>query len=542
MSSIILSYSLTLPQSIYPYLDYLISINKRKINNWINNLWNNETLNKLKQTGKALTILKKDIKNEEKWIPSRVYRNSLELTGQILRSQIERKEIYEFMVNHPCTIFWNENYLADYLQKSPLFVLNIQRQIKKQFKKGYIEKDYLKAVKPKFDADIFITSADDSIENGQFKKLQFYRKNGLWFMKLNIKLPTINKQFRWFEIKKLVPTKIAKLLTKGAKPQAPLIKKELLSNGYNIYRLIIPFEIEVNIPDIEQIEENRVLSIDLSPSENRLAVATIVEEKRHSKPIFFKAKRIIRKIDIIQKEIDKIEKKIDHIADDIHTTTSKNHKEKLQNRLKHLYKEQKRKQRKIKQIRKEILNIFTNWIIEYAKIYNIKIIAIEKLSFKKIPDWQSSKAIKRFTEWFYGKIKDKLQYKAKLKGIRILEVPPLYTSQYCHKCNKKSKGDRLTFKCECGKYDRDYNASVNIGKRAIRIINRIKAGKSKSGEYNSKDTPARNPSRQGLASFTGLISVLSLSRLVAYSSLVEISAIKLKRLIKWIDKRNYGYG
>ncbi|SMP10565.1 hypothetical protein SAMN06264868_1081, partial [Venenivibrio stagnispumantis] len=38
------------------------------------------------------------------------------------------------------------------------------------------------------------------------------------------------------------------------------------------------------------------------------------------------------------------------------------------------------------------------------------------------------------------------------------------------------------------------------------------------------------------------ISVLSLSRLVAYSSLVEISAIKLKRLIKWIDTRNYGYG
>lgn len=542
MSSITLSYSLTLPQSIYPHLDYLISINKRKINNWINNLWNNETLNKLKQSGKALIILKKDIKNEEKWIPSRVYRNSLELTGQILRSQIERKDIYEFMVNHPCTTFWNENHLADYLQKSPLFVLNIQRQIKKQFKKGYIEKDYLKAVQPKFDADIFITSADDSIENGQFKKLQFYRKNGLWFMKLNIKLPTINKQFRWFEIKKLVPTKIAKLLTKGAKPQAPLIKKELLSNGYNIYRLIIPFEIEVNIPDIEQIEENRVLSIDLSPSENRVAVATIVEEKRSSKPIFFKARRIIRKIDRIQKEIDKIEKKIDHIADDIHTTTSKNHKEKLQNRLKHLYQEQKRRQRKIKQIRKEILNIFTNWIIEYAINYNIKIIAIEKLSFKKIPDWQSSKAIKRFTEWFYSKIKDKLQYKAKLKGIRIIEIQPSYTSQYCHKCNKKAKADKLTFKCECGKYDRDYNASVNIGKRAIKIINRIKAGKSKSGEYSSKDIPARNLFRQGLASFTGLISVLPLTRLVAYSSLVEISAIKLKRLIKWIDTRNYGYG
>ncbi|RUM57227.1 MAG: transposase, partial [Persephonella sp.] len=100
MSSLTLSYTLTLPQSIYPHLNYLISVNKRLIKSWIPTLWNNQILNKLKQTGKALTILKPIIKRTEKWIPSRIYRNSLELTGQILRSQIERKEIYEFIVNH----------------------------------------------------------------------------------------------------------------------------------------------------------------------------------------------------------------------------------------------------------------------------------------------------------------------------------------------------------------------------------------------------------------------------------------------------------
>ncbi|RUM60266.1 MAG: transposase, partial [Persephonella sp.] len=145
-----------------------MSVNKRQIKRWLKDLWNSETLDKLKEKTKALTILKKDTKRTEKWIPSRVYRNSLELTGQILRSQIERKEIYEFIVNHPCTIIYSENYLANHLEKSPLFILNIQRQIRKQLKKGQIEKDYFKAVKPDFNADIFITSADDSVHNGQF--------------------------------------------------------------------------------------------------------------------------------------------------------------------------------------------------------------------------------------------------------------------------------------------------------------------------------------------------------------------------------------
>ncbi|WP_028950928.1 zinc ribbon domain-containing protein [Sulfurihydrogenibium subterraneum] len=544
MDNLTLSYSLTLPQSIYPHLDYLMSINKRQIKNYLKDLWNNETLSKLTEKAKALAVLKKDTKRTDKWIPSRVYRNSLELTGQILRSQIERKQIYEFIANHPCTIVYNENYLAKYLEKSPLFILNIQRQLKKQIKKGYIEKDYLKAVKPDFNADIFISSADDSIENGQFKKLEFYKKKGLWFMKLKIKLPITNQKFKWFEIKKAVSNKIAKLLNKEAKPKAPLIKKELLSNGYEIFKLIIPFEIKINTPKVEKIEEEKLLSIDLSPSENRLAVATVVEEKGHSKPAFFKAKRIIRKIDRIQKEIDRLEKKIDHIANNIHTTTNKTHKEELQKRLQHLYQEQKRKQKKIKQIRKEVLEIFTNWIIEYARSYGIKVIAIEKLSFKNIPNWKISKAIKRFTDWFYSKVKDKLEYKAKIKGIKIIEINPANTSRYCHKCGEKGKAEKLVFKCECGEYDRDYNASVNIGKRAIKIIKRIKeeTGKSKSQEQGSRDTPARNPFRQGLASFRSLLSIKPLTQLVAYSSLVEVSAIKLKKLSKWIDLHDYGYG
>ncbi|HID47947.1 MAG TPA: transposase, partial [Methanococcaceae archaeon] len=40
----------------------------------------------------------------------------------------------------------------------------------------------------------------------------------------------------------------------------------------------------------------------------------------------------------------------------------------------------------------------------------------------------------RFTDWFYSKVKEKLEYKAKLRGIRLLEINPANTSRYCHKC------------------------------------------------------------------------------------------------------------
>ncbi len=96
-------------------------------------------------------------------------------------------------------------------------------------------------------------------------------------MKLKIKLPTNNKKFEWFEIKMIVSNKIEKLLNKGANkisfktknekkdlklilPKAPIIKKEVLSNGYEIFKLIKPFEIQIKTQQIEKLEEEKVLA------------------------------------------------------------------------------------------------------------------------------------------------------------------------------------------------------------------------------------------------------------------------------------------
>jgi len=533
VAKVVISYSLTLPQKLYPHLDYLFSINRKLVKNWIAWLWNAQTLESLKEEGKVLSILKRSVKRTHEWIPSRVYRNSLELTGQILRSQIERKEIYDFVANHPCSAFWSEYTLAKELEKTPEFVLNVQKQVGKQIRKGKLERDYLKAVKPQFRGSVFITSADDSLSGGKFKKLTFFKRANRWFISLKIKIPVRGLKFRWFEVVKPVPKKIAYMLEVGAKPKAPLIKRERLKSGFDIYRLILPFEVET---EVSKGKPKRVFALDLSPSTNRLAVGTVVERNGHSKPVFFKAKRMIRKLERLLKEISDLERKIDNIADAMHSTSSKRHRRELEERLEHLYQEQKRKQEKFKNLRKEILEIFTDWVVEYAKAYGCEGVAIERLGFKDLPSWRGGKLRRRFATWFYSRVKEKLEYKAKLRGIRLIEVNPAYTSRYCHRCGKEGRADRLSFKCCCGIYDRDYNASVNIGKRALGI----RAGKSKSERQSLKDIPARFPFRRGLASFRHLISVFPLSVLHAYTQVVETSSISRKNLSNWKGLYDYG--
>ena len=85
MKEQILSGELTLPQRIYPHLDRLFSVFKNQVNFYIPKLWNEQGFKLLFQKGSAVGILKKEFPTPE-GVPSRVFRNVLELTGQIIRS------------------------------------------------------------------------------------------------------------------------------------------------------------------------------------------------------------------------------------------------------------------------------------------------------------------------------------------------------------------------------------------------------------------------------------------------------------------------
>ncbi len=119
------------------------------------------------------------------------------------------------------------------------------------------------------------------------------------------------------------------------------------------------------------------------------------------------------------------------------------------------------------------------------------------------------------------KVEEKLTYKAQLKGIELIKVDPAYTSSYCHK------------ECECGAYDRDYNASVNIGIKALMVCY------AKARGYRQRAIPGRVPFRQGMAGWKVLLTVLTLTKLYAWLQVVHTSYLKAQSLSSWIGLDKY---
>ncbi|MGC8853269.1 MAG: RNA-guided endonuclease TnpB family protein, partial [Hydrogenobacter sp.] len=167
-----------------PHLDRLFSVFRRSVRNFIDTLWNESTLELLNQKGHAQGILKEILQRPQD-LPSRVFRNALELTGQILRSQIERKRLFSTFMSAPCLVLYDEREIAGRLNTSAWFALNVKRQVLKLIRKGE-RRDYFSLVKPSFSGSVVITSADDSLERGQFKRLRIERNKLIFELKVPV--------------------------------------------------------------------------------------------------------------------------------------------------------------------------------------------------------------------------------------------------------------------------------------------------------------------------------------------------------------------
>ncbi len=542
-NNLILSYELTLPQRIYCQLDRLFIVFKHGVRTCLEVFWNEAIFNLLgqdkQQKQSACAVLKSLFPNTGinlGYLPSRVLRNILEQTGEIIRTQGNRKKIFDYIVKDPeVRVQEDSKVIAQRLGESTLMVLNVQRQIQRLMKKDALIADYFKVTRPSFDGNVVITTADDNIKTGQFKRLIVDLQKNLVIFK--IKVPD-RGTWKWIKVRHFIPDNLKVALLTGGQVQAPLIKKITLKSGFTIYKLVIPVEFKLKSLDTTVL---RVFSTDLSPSETRLAVAVIVDKEGYSRPVFFKATRLIKKIERILTEISHLEAKIDNIRFQLTYTISKTHRDLLKVRLNHLFQEQKLKWYKVKNLRKGILEIFTNEIITLAKIYGCTHIAIENLKFKNLPSWRNSKFRRHFSEWFYSKVETKLEYKAKKHGLRFITVSSYKNSTICHSCGKETKPDGLTFVCShCGeKFDRDYNASVNIGIKALNQLlkknNKDIVGGTKPVVYMTEGNPGRIPFRRGLAHFKAPLTVFSLLTLMAYIKVVEISTLKFRNLTKWIS-------
>jgi len=111
-----------------------------------------------------------------------------------------------------------------------------------------------------------------------------------------------------------------------------------------------------------------------------------------------------------------------------------------------------------------------NKIVELAEKYGG--LALEDLTEIRDSIRYSAEMNGRLHRWSFRKIQSIIEYKAKLKGVRVVFVNPAYTSSLCPVCGGKlSPNGHRVLKCSnCGfEADRDVVGSWNIRLRALKM-------------------------------------------------------------------------
>lgn len=103
-------------------------------------------------------------------------------------------------------------------------------------------------------------------------------------------------------------------------------------------------------------------------------------------------------------------------------------------------------------------------IVISAKEKN-KGIAIEDLTKIRFTNKRTNKKFRtKLGRWSFYQLRQFLEYKAKINGVKLIVVRPEYTSKTCSQCFYIGNRQNKSFKCDnCGNnIDADINASINI--------------------------------------------------------------------------------
>ncbi len=117
----------------------------------------------------------------------------------------------------------------------------------------------------------------------------------------------------------------------------------------------------------------------------------------------------------------------------------------------------------------DLYHKLANKIVELAEKYGG--IALEDLSEIRDSIRYSAEMNGRLHRWSFRKLQSIIEYKAKLKGIKVVFVNPAFTSSLCPVCGGKlSPNGHRILKCKCGfEADRDIIGSWNIRLRALKM-------------------------------------------------------------------------
>ncbi len=282
----------------------------------INHMWNDErVLGELISGRRGLKVYKilEPIVDFNTYLPSRVKRCMLETMGRILKSQLERRALY----NNLCGLTSNPiEWTYDFLKKHDFvskynYVKNIRRQTQKFIDEHKrLPASYHELV-PNLRVGEFITMAPD---DGQFIKIkgtsEFKKKR---YLTGKIKILTEEssvspKSWKWEEFQISMPGFIA---DKQEKVKRPDIR--INAEG----QVIIDYKTKIS--NRKQENNNRIVSIDYGL--RKLLTITCFEMTddglpvQLSRPFFIDIKGVQNKIELIHKDIDRLKSKLSKTTD-----------------------------------------------------------------------------------------------------------------------------------------------------------------------------------------------------------------------------------
>ena len=228
--------------------------------------------------------------------------------------------------------------------------------------------------------------------------------------------------------------------------------------------LIISFGFEKEIE--KELDINRILGIDLGIT--NIATMSVYNSEKEEFDYFSYKNNMID-----GKELIAFRQKYYNLRKDMSIAS----KYVGEGRIGHGYKA---RMKPVDKIRDKVANFsdtanhkYSRYIVDFAVKNNCGVIQMEDLS------GSTSNVHERFLkEWSYYDLQNKIEYKAKEQGIKVIKINPKYTSKRCNKCgnihieNRDCKNDQAKFECKiCGHKDNaDVNASRNI---AIPYIDKI---------------------------------------------------------------------
>ena len=125
-----------------------------------------------------------------------------------------------------------------------------------------------------------------------------------------------------------------------------------------------------------------------------------------------------------------------------------------------------RKWKRIKKIDNQIkdaLHKHTSKFLKYCHTKGIGTIVLGDLTGIRDNINYGNRANQRLHQWAFGKITSLITYKAKVLGIKVVQIDESYTSQTCPSCGNRKKPNNREYACKCGfTYHRDGVGAINI--------------------------------------------------------------------------------